>query len=484
MSTGIDQLHERLTPAHIRSLTEKCPQHKGSQNKIKDQHTAERGQHYVATEKIQQGELLMTEEPFIRQLNKDHWKDHCYYCFGSLNSSVINCRNTDCKWLVHYCSKVCEERSWFSIHYWLCDFPELQNQDCDVLFAFQGFIAGQTKTLPGLISNQELHGKNTLADYREKFNMLSNIFHLSSSIVDTLVTIFCQIRCNTFAVKQARNKQVGADLVVEREHIILGRAVYLMASKLNHDCDPNSIVSFGNGDINLCQMQVRCSKKQIDPKQEITISYGPLASVHSQDERQKKLKQDYFFDCRCSSCEDKNQHNPDAIYKCQFCKTGKMYRQQFKCPECQQEAHWPYFIKTESEIEMYMQQYNFLKVLELQSALYHPHTIVIGETMDRLAQLYCMQGDMKTASVYSRKSLDIVQHVHGKISIEAAEEMMKLSTLLLNACITGHRQLKQEAMTHIKQTMITYRLLGLDKSAPEDMEELQTALTHLMIVVR
>jgi ferritin-like protein len=42
---------------------------------------------------------------------------------------------------------------------------------------------------------------------------------------------------------------------------------------------------------------------------------------------------------------------------------------------------------------------------------------------------------------------------------------------------TGKR--KREALAHIKSTIITYRILGLDKSAPEDIEELQEMSTHL-----
>ncbi|KAI8372036.1 hypothetical protein EDC96DRAFT_439369 [Choanephora cucurbitarum] len=343
MSVKEDQLHQRLTPAHISLMAKELPSQKSSSSKIKVQHNVDRGCHCIATETVQQGDLLILEEPFIRQLDRKHWSNHCSYCFRCLELTDFKCRKPDCMWSVRYCSQVCEERGWFGIHQWLCRLPELQNQDPDALFAFQGFIASQSKVLPELISNQELHSDSTLAEYYNKFSVISNLFYLSPSHVDTLVTILCQIRCNTFAVKQARNKQVDADLVVAREHVVLGRAIYLMASKLNHDCDPNAIVSFG--DTSPCQMQVRCSKKQIAPKQEITISYGPLASIHSQEDRQKKLEQTYFFKCNCSSCTNKSEHNPDAIYKCQYCKTGKMYRQQSTCPECQQEAHWPYFLR-------------------------------------------------------------------------------------------------------------------------------------------
>lgn len=43
---------------------------------------------------------------------------------------------------------------------------------------------------------------------------------------------------------------------------------------------------------------------------------------------------------------------------------------------------------------------------------------------------------------------------------------------------------KPEALRQIKETMILYKILGLDKSAPEDIEELQDLQNHLTYIVR
>lgn len=76
---------------------------------------------------------------------------------------------------------------------------------------------------------------------------------------------------------------------------------------------------------------------------------------------------------------------------------------------------------------------DYLKILQLQESIYHNDTLPIGKTLDKLAQRYCVQGDMAMAAKYSKRSLEVTQKVYGKISVEAAEEMMKLSTLLLNS---------------------------------------------------
>jgi hypothetical protein len=40
-----------------------------------------------------------------------------------------------------------------------------------------------------------------------------------------------------------------------------------------------------------------------------------------------------------------NSNSPDSIYKCQICKTGRLYRQQSKCSHCEQPPYWAHFLK-------------------------------------------------------------------------------------------------------------------------------------------
>ena len=154
--------------------------------------------------------------------------------------------------------------------------------------------------LPDIISNLDLHSESLVKEYKSKLKGLSKLFYLSDHALKSLTIILAQIRCNVFAVKQAESVPVNSSLVVSRESVQLGQAVYLVASKFNHSCDPNTVVTFGGE--NPCQLQVQCTKGKLVANQETTISYGPLASKHKLEERQAKLKNHYFFDCNCGSC--------------------------------------------------------------------------------------------------------------------------------------------------------------------------------------
>ncbi|KAG2234906.1 hypothetical protein BDF21DRAFT_417664 [Thamnidium elegans] len=478
----VDTLHKRLTPAHIglstwlpnQSFTTIC------QVTIKDSLTE--GKYQVANKPFRQGDIVLKEEPFIRQLNKSQRKDHCYFCFRSLTTkSVVKCRVKTCKWEVIYCDRVCEGRGWLVGHAWLCRFPELDVSDMqEVVFGFIGFVTSRCRgqnILPGLVSNME--SNNIIQDMRtmEKIDKIASLFYLSEDTIDSLICILSQIRCNSFAIKQAASVAVDSSYVVSRESIHLGQAVYLTASRFNHDCDPTALVIFGS-DGNPCQLQVQVTKGAIVKGQSVTISYGPLATKHAKEERKKKLKEDYFFNCQCSSCVGNREESPNSIYKCQICKVSRLYRQQDKCRNCDQKPYWAYFLKTEAEIEMYKQQQDYLKVLQLQENIYHDNALSVGETCDKLAQIYCVSGQMRLAAKYSKRSLEVAKAIYGKISVEAAEEMMKLSTLLFNS------MQKAEAIKQINETMIVYKILGLSKSSPEDIEELGDMKNHLIYIVR
>jgi hypothetical protein len=43
---------------------------------------------------------------------------------------------------------------------------------------------------------------------------------------------------------------------------------------------------------------------------------------------------------------------------------------------------------------------------------------------------------------------------------------------------------KPEAIKQINETMVLYKILGLDKSSPEDIEELEDLKNHLLYIVR
>lgn len=141
-----DSLYRRLTPAHI-SLSAWSP--KDTENAIyskleEKRDTGPKGIHCVAKQPLKQGELLLTEEPFIQQLDAKYKCHRCHHCFRQLiKTNAVACRDRNCLWKLGYCSLACERKGWSKSHQWFCPFPELENEDPDVLFTLEGYIASR-----------------------------------------------------------------------------------------------------------------------------------------------------------------------------------------------------------------------------------------------------------------------------------------------------------------------------------------------------
>ncbi|KAI8882911.1 hypothetical protein K501DRAFT_250465 [Backusella circina FSU 941] len=424
-----------------------------------------KGKSVIATADIKPSTTILQEQSFIRQLNPEFKELFCDTCFKELDQEKVRCRKS-CEWNIHYCSTACEEEGWTSGHEWLCKFPELEELNSEVLLAFQGYIKSRAlncNELPGLISNLNKHTKQELQTYRENAQLLKDHVH----DMDMLVKIQAQLKCNTFAIKSTQSSHVeGYDLVVSRDPVRLGQAVFLNASVLNHACSPNAIVMFDKEQPTLLRVLVT---ENVSKDQEVTISYGPIASRLKKEERQRLLLEGYYFECDCKDCSDKSVDRASTIYKCQICKKGRLYRNQETCKSCETKPNWNHFIKTEEAIE---NSHDLLKKLQLQESILHSDTLAIGETADHLAQRHCMSGDFKTAAKYCQRSMIITRLNYGAVSLETAEEMMKLSSLYFNA------QMKKEAINQISATLKLYKELGLNDS--DDIDELETMMSYTL----
>ncbi|ORE11106.1 SET domain-containing protein [Rhizopus microsporus var. microsporus] len=437
----LEALH-KLTPAHISlcgwSMTDKRAELLGA--KVINVREKIVGDHVVANEKLKQGVTLLEEEPFIRQLEESYKPTHCTYCFTLLKSNMMKCPNKLCKWSHNYCSLTCQRQHWWAEHKWLCAFPELKNTHRDVLFAFQGYIASRSRgkgTLPGLVSNIEFHTSKQVEEYRSRIKngLLSKIFNLTDNVVESMVTIMGQIRCNTFAVTQTKTEQAYGSVVEGSYHIAVGRAIYLYASKFNHSCDPNALVLFGT---NGCATHLKVNLvRQAEKGEELNISYGPLATKMVTELRRKKLYNDYFFECNCNAC----QKCDDAtnMYQCIQCRGQKLYYRQDKCPSCNFIPNWHEIsldeekaIKLVKEGLVEMDIEKFKQAMRITLKYFDKDSIQMSKLWDNMGRMYVTMGRLSEASKCIKASLTNVQKIFGKISVESAAEMLKLATIYWN----------------------------------------------------
>jgi hypothetical protein len=148
MQLQTESLYQRLTPAHISLSAWSCKDSKNTTySKLEEKRdTGPKGIHCVAKQPLKQGELLLTEEPFIQQLDVKYKLLRCHHCFRQLTkTNPVKCHDRNCCWKLRYCSLECERKGWSKSHQWFCPFPELEKEDPNVLFALEGYIASRAK---------------------------------------------------------------------------------------------------------------------------------------------------------------------------------------------------------------------------------------------------------------------------------------------------------------------------------------------------
>ena len=82
------------------------------------------------------------------------------------------------------------------------------------------------------------------------------------------------------------------------------RALYALASMINHDCAPNSRITFDSR-----RRLHLLAKRDIHKGEEITVTYcNPLLGTPA---RQEALRRNRFFLCTCRRCADPTEFGKD-----------------------------------------------------------------------------------------------------------------------------------------------------------------------------
>jgi SET domain-containing protein len=88
----------------------------------------------------------------------------------------------------------------------------------------------------------------------------------------------------------------GFNSVIKIDNVQLGSGIYCIPSYINHSCTPNAYCRFDGDLLTIVALT------EIDQKDEITISYGPLKSRQETEDRQSILRNTFRFTCTCDAC--------------------------------------------------------------------------------------------------------------------------------------------------------------------------------------
>jgi hypothetical protein len=123
----------------------------------------------------------------------------------------------------------------------------------------------------------------------------------SVEFANELFAVLIRLPTNTHSV--SAHKYGGHSATIQSiAHHRSGLALFMVASSLNHSCDPNCCVVIPPSISQSVVIRVVVIRP-VTIGEELTVSYGPIWRRDPVLARQAALRAQYLFDCRCGSCE-------------------------------------------------------------------------------------------------------------------------------------------------------------------------------------
>ncbi|GAY41727.1 hypothetical protein CUMW_061660 [Citrus unshiu] len=252
--------------------------------------------------------------------------------------------------------------------------------------------------------------------YAQIANLVNLILQWPEISIKEIAENFSKLACN-------------AHTICDSELRPLGTGLYPVISIINHSCLPNTVLVFEG------RLAVVRAVQHVPKGAEVLISY--IETAGSTMTRQKALKEQYLFTCTCPRCINLGQFDDiqeSAILEGYRCKddgcSGFLLRDSddkgFTCQQCG-------LVRREEEIKKIASEVNILskktlaltscgnhqevvstyKMIEkLQKKLYHPFSVNLMQTREKLIKILMELEDWKEALAYCRLTIPVYQRVY------------------------------------------------------------------------
>ena len=291
-----------------------------------------RGRFAVAARPLSQGECVWSEEAYVHSVDADYEDRVCHECYREITAQD--------RW--HHCCDFCGRSLFCSA---ACHAAGASNHaaECAVLRVIveRGDAADvraahgmrllmrclvQAAAYPSQFSEVEEqlqeHYSDAPPDVRSSLELLAHhvarlmppSVQMEPSRVARLVS---RLNANVIAIASADGVQLGSALYPQA------------ASRFNHSCAPNAVVSFVGSRLRLHLLE------PVAAGSEVTISYTELCEGRAT--RRGALLAAYAFSCRCSRCESPPARDADLDGWCcaaAGCAGGIVPQAQDTCVRC------------------------------------------------------------------------------------------------------------------------------------------------------
>jgi len=350
-TTGISPQTSGCLAKNSPILPSKNPQIPCARSDVKLSYHPEKGRYLTVTNDVKPGEVLLVEKPYSSILLPEYYSSHCQTCAQRI-AAPMPCW---CCSKARFCSDDCRVEAWESFHKIECQQLDLivgANLGKNAMLAFRiltssgkiylEYVVNKVKdelakpetegnaperlgfnedgvydssdyrTVYTLVPNTKQRGvgdlfkRGLMAAFMLKMLELTPFFFNGGSdprnvklqdkilVGGILLTHLQNLPCNAHEVAEV---EIPATSVKDSSQSEIGASAYGTLSLLNHSCDPNVVRNYFS---NHAVVKTIRSLKAGD---EILDNYGYHYAVMARDERQRKLYNQYYFNCECTPCK-------------------------------------------------------------------------------------------------------------------------------------------------------------------------------------
>jgi hypothetical protein len=303
------------------------------------QTSVDRGRHVVSantSSTLKPGTIILTEQAYTSVLLPSAWSTHCHTCLRRVDLLLFVC--SQCTRAV-YCSFDCHQRSivW---HAFECRLTTDRLEKMQMLalrlltktgwqYLYKNKLRFETYLKEGtqLETNEIYHwdkyenilqlesntNKRSVDDLFQRsiqaciigFSLINNTSFCQEAydnsdyqiyICSLILSHLQSLPCNAHEISEFIYHRLSP---LSSSCIEIGAGIYATLSLLNHSCNPNVIRNF-IGDTVIVRLLSSVPSNNI----ELTDNYGCLSATMDKNERQKKLEEQYHFQCQCQPCTE------------------------------------------------------------------------------------------------------------------------------------------------------------------------------------
>ncbi|XP_075885288.1 histone-lysine N-methyltransferase SMYD1-like [Nelusetta ayraudi] len=412
-----------------------------------------KGRGLRATKELRRGDVVFAEASFSAVVFDSLASQVCHSCFRC-QAQLLRCAH--CKF-AHYCNRTCQTACWDE-HKQECKAIRKSGKAPAENVRLAARIMWRMHKDTGLVSDSQLVSVEELEDHAadrsdEELKLVEADVHSLQKYwshgrkqysAAELSHIFGIIKCNGFTMSDQRGLQA------------VGVGLFPNLCLVNHDCWPNCTVVLNHGNQSALSSALHSQRRielraleKIAEGEELTVSYVDFLDVSA--DRQKKLKEHFYFDCTCTHCSQKTKDDlmmasavvdktaaekvkevtafsKECLQKIDESRVGRDYQQVVKlCHECLEKQEGVLadthlyklrVLSVTSEVLSYLQCFSEAaayarKMVEGYTKLYHPNNAQLGMAIMRAGVVHWHAGQIEEAHRLICKAYRILLATHG-----------------------------------------------------------------------